>query len=293
MTTARRGNMYFFIITLFMIIGSVVVEFLPLEAKYNTVAIEFVFLLVPSLIISKISGVTMKKTFRIKWLKFKDVLIILGISILSLILAGIMSNLSMQFFHNFLADATNAWGNMNLLQWICILAITPAICEEAVMRGVVLSQYKNVSCAKAAIMNGLLFGIFHMNFNQFFYAFVLGVVMAYLVIITGSILSSVLMHFTINGISATSNWYIRKNSPVINVNENIGMSIPNIISMVVVGIIIAYLLKYIITYWAKRKNVDILTRSNTEEKVFDIWVILSMAIFVIFTIMIFMQAGRI
>jgi len=270
-----------------------VVEFLPIESKYNIVILEFGFLLVPALIISKLSGITMKETFKIKWLKFTDVLIIIGISILSLILAGIISNLSMQFFHNFLADATNAWGNMNLLQWVCILAITPAICEEAVMRGVVLSQYKNVSCAKAAIMNGLLFGIFHMNFNQFFYAFVLGVVMAYLVIITGSILSSVLMHFTINGISAISNWAIRKNSPVINVNENIGISIPNIISLVVVGVIIAYLLKYIITSWAKRKKVDILTRTNTEEKVFDIWLILSIAIFVIFTILIFKQGGRI
>ncbi|WBW97514.1 type II CAAX endopeptidase family protein [Oceanirhabdus sp. W0125-5] len=293
MPTARKGNMYFFIITLLMIIGSVVVGFLPIETKYNTAVIEFGFLLVPALIIAKLSGITIKETFEIKWLKFKDVCIILGISVLSLLLAGIMSNISMQFFNNFLADAMNVWGNMSLLQWIFILAITPAICEEAVMRGVVLKQYKNVSCTKAAIMNGLLFGMFHMNFNQFFYAFVLGVVMAYLVIITGTILSSVLMHFTINGISAVSNWYIRRTSPVIDVAENSSLNITNIIILAGVGILIAYLLKHIISSWAKTKNIDILTRTNTDEKVFDIWVVLSIGLFVIFTIILFMQGGKI
>ena len=47
-------------------------------------------------------------------------------------------------------------------------------------------------------MSGLVFGLFHLNINQFCYAFVIGVVFAFLVEATGSIWSSVLAHFAIN-----------------------------------------------------------------------------------------------
>ena len=52
-------------------------------------------------------------------------------------------------------------------------------------------------------MSGLVFGLFHLNINQFCYAFVIGVVFAFLVEATGSIWSSVLAHFAINTYSIT------------------------------------------------------------------------------------------
>lgn len=87
--------------------------------------------------------------------------------------------------------------NMYLL--FITIAVFPAIFEELVMRGIVLDGYREKSIHVAAFMNGLLFGMFHMNFFQFAHTFIAGIVMTYVVRITGSIVSSMFIHFINNG----------------------------------------------------------------------------------------------
>ena len=55
----------------------------------------------------------------------------------------------------------------------------------------------------ACIASGLLFGIMHLDPQQFLYATALGFVLALVVRITDSIFASVIMHFIINGTSIT------------------------------------------------------------------------------------------
>ena len=51
-------------------------------------------------------------------------------------------------------------------------------------------------------MSGLIFGLMHLNFNQFSYGFVLGVIFAAVVEASGSIYASMAIHFLINFQSA-------------------------------------------------------------------------------------------
>jgi len=78
------------------------------------------------------------------------------------------------------------------------VAVVPAVFEEITFRGVILSNYKHMSIKKAAVISGLFFGLMHMDLQQLPYAFLMGVVLAYLVIYTKSIFASVLSHFTVN-----------------------------------------------------------------------------------------------
>ena len=80
-----------------------------------------------------------------------------------------------------------------------IIAIVPSVFEEITMRGIVLSNYRNVDIQKAALVNGLFFGIFHLNPVQFLYAFLLGYVFALMVFYTRSIYSAMFAHFVFNG----------------------------------------------------------------------------------------------
>ena len=80
-----------------------------------------------------------------------------------------------------------------------IIAIMPSIFEEITMRGIILSNYRNVDIHKAALVNGLFFGIFHLNPIQFLYAFLLGYVFALMVFYTKSIYSAIFAHFVFNG----------------------------------------------------------------------------------------------
>lgn len=67
------------------------------------------------------------------------------------------------------------------------------------MRGILLSGYDGVDIKKAMLLNGLFFGMLHLNLQQFLYAFALGALFAYMVRLTDSIIPSMVAHFTING----------------------------------------------------------------------------------------------
>ena len=79
----------------------------------------------------------------------------------------------------------------------------PAITEEITIRGVVLSGYEDKNIYLSCAITGLLFGIMHLDPQQFLYAAVLGFVLALVVRITNSIFASELIHFLINGTSIT------------------------------------------------------------------------------------------
>jgi len=90
-----------------------------------------------------------------------------------------------------------------LISMLLAAAVTPAICEELVFRGYIQSQYKNYTIKKAAVINGLFFGIIHMNPQQFVYAFAMGIVFALMVHYTRSIRAAILSHFIVNGSQLT------------------------------------------------------------------------------------------
>ena len=89
---------------------------------------------------------------------------------------------------------------------LIVVALIPAICEEILFRGFLLGAFKGESKKSkiwAVVMVGILFGIMHLDPQQFLYATVLGVVLALVVRITNTIFASSLIHFLINGTSIT------------------------------------------------------------------------------------------
>ncbi|HYW08911.1 MAG TPA: ABC transporter permease subunit/CPBP intramembrane protease [Longimicrobium sp.] len=88
--------------------------------------------------------------------------------------------------------------------WLLLLvAVTPAICEELVFRGVLLqSMGREVPVWRAVGMAALIFGIFHLS-NETAIRFLptawIGLLMGYVVWHGRSIFASMLMHFVTNG----------------------------------------------------------------------------------------------
>lgn len=79
------------------------------------------------------------------------------------------------------------------------LALTPAICEELLFRGVVLrASWPALSAPVAVLANGILFGLFHMSIYRFLPTFSLGVVLALIAIRSGSVVPGMLFHFLNN-----------------------------------------------------------------------------------------------
>lgn len=85
-----------------------------------------------------------------------------------------------------------------LLSILCTVIVGP-ITEEVIFRGLVYSRLKKaMPTAIAVVLTSLIFGLMHGQSVWIAYAFVLGLVMNFLVIKTGSILSSILFHILFN-----------------------------------------------------------------------------------------------
>jgi len=86
--------------------------------------------------------------------------------------------------------------------WLLLmLALTPALCEEVVFRGVLLGGTRTLEPWRAVVLNGLVFGAFHLSFEtviRFLPTALLGMLIAWTVWRTGSIWVGALMHFLNN-----------------------------------------------------------------------------------------------
>ena len=93
--------------------------------------------------------------------------------------------------------------NPFLLTLVCV-AIIPAIFEESVYRGAFYQEYRKMNPLGAIFFSALLFGLLHGNLNQFTYAFIMGIIMAVVIEATDSILSTMIIHFVLNGVSVVA-----------------------------------------------------------------------------------------
>lgn len=80
------------------------------------------------------------------------------------------------------------------------LILPPAI-EELVYRGIILGSLRRFGDWAAVVISALLFGLAHGNMAQLPYSFILGITMAFFVIKTNSIFTSVFIHFVNNAIA--------------------------------------------------------------------------------------------
>ena len=161
------------------------------------IAVQLIGLILPLGIFIAISPRN-KKKFDYHPLGLINILLICVLSLLFQPVMMLFSAVASLFMPN---PVTGLMGNLAefpFLISLTIVAVTPAICEEVVFRGYIQSKYEGQPMLIIALVNGLFFGIIHMNLHQLPYAFVMGVVFAYMVYFTRNIVSAVLSHFIIN-----------------------------------------------------------------------------------------------
>lgn len=81
---------------------------------------------------------------------------------------------------------------------VLFIAVLAPIFEEFVFRKLVVDRTIRYGEPAAMVFSGLAFGFFHMNFFQFFYAFGLGCLFAYVYIRTRKIYWTVILHMAVN-----------------------------------------------------------------------------------------------
>jgi hypothetical protein len=86
---------------------------------------------------------------------------------------------------------------------ICILA---PLCEEFIFRGVILHNLKQFGNAFAVVVSAILFSMLHGDLLQMPLALLVGLVFGVMVIKSGSIWLTVIMHAAVNTVSVAVDW---------------------------------------------------------------------------------------
>jgi sodium transport system permease protein len=85
-------------------------------------------------------------------------------------------------------------------QVLCLIALMPAVCEEITFRGVVFSGLLNRRKVWVAmVLTSFFFAVFHLSLHRFPAVFLIGLAACFVVWISGSILTGILLHALSNG----------------------------------------------------------------------------------------------
>lgn len=124
---------------------------------------------------------------------------ILNILMMIIIHIFIGDNDLMESF-NTVNDLAPANFNASLILFVELVVIAP-IFEEIWFRGIILRKLYPYGSGFAIFTSGLLFGLAHGNFQQFFYTTALGICLGYIAYATKSIVAPIIIHACFNSIA--------------------------------------------------------------------------------------------
>ncbi len=121
-----------------------------------------------------------------------------------------------------------------ILATLTIVILAP-IAEEGLYRGVILSSYKRFGVWKSALLSALVFALSHFNLAQLAHQFVLGFLLAMVVLLTDNIWYAVAIHTLNNLIALFIGDVIPAYNSLVNLNAT---NVLILVAMCVVGAII-------------------------------------------------------
>lgn len=138
--------------------------------------------------------------------------------------AGVLGGMAVAVVANLAASGLMSWLSLfgipepkmpdNLQPTLISLALNilstatlPALIEEMIFRGYILGALRAHGDGLAVVLSATLFGLFHGNVLQIPFAFILGLAMGYLVVLTDSIWPAVLLHFVNNLMSVLLSFF--------------------------------------------------------------------------------------
>lgn len=129
-------------------------------------------------------------------------------------------------------EMANFFKSVPIVISLFIVAFLPAICEEVLFRGFILTTFKDVNSKMVVILCvGIMFGIFHIDIYRFFPTAVLGIVLTYIMVKTRNILLPILFHFINNFVTTLISFCVV-------VDKSIVVSTTTIFINIAIGLII-------------------------------------------------------
>jgi uncharacterized protein len=228
---------------------------------------QFMFILFPAVLLSVLQGSKLKDTFRLK----KPNMPIFFLSIFGLVIVQPFLQAFLYFqnklifsipfgtevlkqvksLFDMLEQATMnlvAAGSIpEFILVVFVIAVTPAICEESLFRGIVFKNFERISSRRYAIfLSGLIFALFHFHPFNLIPLIVLGVYLTFVVYYSESIFTAMVCHFINNFVSAYSVFVFGKENfaePEISGMHMLQFGLFGLISLVLFIFLLVYIVK--------------------------------------------------
>ena len=173
------------------------------SATVQVILAETVFIALPPLLLALVFRYHLADTFRLRLPKFREVgflLLLSPIATLAAYSAGVLAIVLVRMVFGTLQLAGDMGDILSrgLPGAVVTIGIVPAVCEEWMFRGFFQRGMEGLGARRAVLLSGFLFGLFHFDFQRFAAQALLGLVIAYVVYRSGSILNGMLLHFLHN-----------------------------------------------------------------------------------------------
>ena len=200
---ANRAYLYMILATMAFVViysGWIIVTGSDISVIMNNAFCEMM-ILIPALIVVLFSGDRLGVVIPFKKIKISSLLFTLLYTIMLYPMSMLANAISMLFVKNRVVELSESILQLPMWQMLLSIGLFGPFAEEIVFRGVMLHSYQRTGrIIGSVLLSSFLFGLMHLNFNQFFYGFLLGIMLALLVEATGSVIPSFIAHATFNSL---------------------------------------------------------------------------------------------
>lgn len=197
-------RLYLFVFASLLLLGSYLQA---LHFEYGMIATQVLIILIPALLYWRCFAVDQVTFARLRPLplKFVPAIVILAAAMWLVnvfIAAGLVGGLmELGFKPLVMIEPPTTW--QQYLGYIVVLSVFAGICEEVLFRGTIMPALEQYGLVPAIIFSSLLFALLHGSLLSLLSTFSLGVIMAVIVVKTGSLWGGIIYHMLNNFYAAT------------------------------------------------------------------------------------------
>lgn len=209
------GLLYSVIAVYYVYVSKFLVR-LGIPVELRLLLSQVLFLLLPPLLLAVIRGYDIKETFRLKAPRPLEAVIMFVMSPV-MIVAGFCAGfaalmvIKLIFGRVYLTGEVSVLMDNNVLIAVLLVGVLPAVCEEMLFRGMFQKGLEKLGAACSILLSGIMFGLFHFDFQRLAAQTIIGILAAYVVYRTGSIFNGMILHFMNNTLLTLLSNYLTGN----------------------------------------------------------------------------------
>ncbi|MBQ7584582.1 MAG: CPBP family intramembrane metalloprotease [Lachnospiraceae bacterium] len=211
MNAKRAGWAFLWMVVVFITASILVSALLPDLSIGVTALFSELCLLVPALVQLSKARAQVSEQLHLKGIRLSTALMVLVYHVCCYPVILAMNSFTMAISDNTALDITDQFGDVSFfVMWFFVGLLGPVV-EELVFRGIILGGLRTTGrIFSAIVLSALLFGLAHMNINQFSYTLCVGIFWGLLVEATGSIVPSLICHVMMNSVSVMMAFLLEK-----------------------------------------------------------------------------------